>query len=280
VRLGTVRGADGSLTTVVQGTDGGLSALRGRLPDLLEALCRGEVPVPTAEPVHGPFAAPYRDPGLILGIGLNYRDHAADLDAVHPTASPASFFKGAHTIVGPGEQIVIPPGIGRVTAEAELALVIGRTCYQVSESDAMSYVAGITAVLDQTAEDILRENPRYLTRAKNYPGFFSFGPLVISLDEALDRNDGSLRDLEVVTSLNGVPRRRNKVGHMQFPPEYLVAFHSHVMPLRPGDIISTGTPGAVSISPGDQVTCDLTGLMTLSNPVRAAAVSPACRQER
>jgi 2-keto-4-pentenoate hydratase/2-oxohepta-3-ene-1,7-dioic acid hydratase in catechol pathway len=210
--------------------------------------------------------APYRAPRKILGIGLNYRSHAFDLGANAPRESPASFLKGDHTIIGPGEPIVVPPAIGRVTSEAELGLVIGRECHHVSVDDAMGYVAAVTAVLDQTAEEELLKNPRYLTRVKNYPSFFSFGPFLVSLDEAL-AEVGELADLEVATVRNGEVCRQDRVAGMIFSPAELVSFHSHVMPLYPGDIISTGTPGAVAIEPGDVVECRLGSLMTLSNPV-------------
>jgi 2-keto-4-pentenoate hydratase/2-oxohepta-3-ene-1,7-dioic acid hydratase in catechol pathway len=208
-------------------------------------------------------------PGKVLGIGLNYRAHAADLGEESPRRSPVSFFKAAHTWVGEGEPIVVPAGIGRVTAEAELGLVIGRPCRRVGVEQALSYVAGICAVLDQTAEEVLLENPRYLSRTKNYPTFFSFGPSIVPFDQALDRVGGSLADLEVATIVNGQVHCSNIVAGMVFSPEELISHLSHVMPLDPGDIISTGTPGAVPIAPGDEVACRLTGVMTLTNPVVA-----------
>ncbi|HKC28837.1 MAG TPA: fumarylacetoacetate hydrolase family protein [Jatrophihabitans sp.] len=213
------------------------------------------------------YAAPYRTPGKILGIGLNYGAHAGDLGAPIPRTSPASFFKGAHTIVGPGEPIVVPSGIGKVTAEAELGLVIGRDCYRVSEADALDYVAGVVAILDQTAEEVLLENPRYLTRVKNYPTFFSFGPVVITMDEVLAAV-GNLDELSVTTVHNGGDHRTDVVAGMTFSPAELLSFHSHVMPFHPGDILSTGTPGAVAITGGDTVGCRLgNGLSVLTNPV-------------
>lgn len=140
----------------------------------------------------------------------------------------------------------MPPGIGKVTAEAELGLVIGRTCYRVDVDvdDAMSYVAGVVPVLDQTAEAVLLENPRYLTRVKNYPTFFSFGPDVITLDEVLAH--AALADLRVATVHNGAVHRKDTVSGMTLSPAELLSFHSHVMPFYPGDILSTGTPGAVA----------------------------------
>ncbi|MCV7303003.1 fumarylacetoacetate hydrolase family protein [Mycobacterium barrassiae] len=214
-----------------------------------------------------PVLAPWTRPRKILGIGLNYRAHAGDLGEQTPRTSPASFIKGDHTIVGPGEPIVVPPRIGKVTAEAELGLVIGRTCYQVGVEDAMSYVAGVVPVLDQTAEAVLLENPRYLTRVKNYPTFFSFGPDLITLDEVLDH--APLDDLRVATVHNGAVHRKDTVSGMTFSPAELLSFHSQVMPFYPGDILSTGTPGAVEILPGDMVRCELgDGLAVLTNPVR------------
>jgi 2-keto-4-pentenoate hydratase/2-oxohepta-3-ene-1,7-dioic acid hydratase in catechol pathway len=214
-----------------------------------------------------PVLAPWTRPRKILGIGLNYGAHAGDLGERAPRTSPASFLKGDHTIVGPGQPIVVPPGIGKVTAEAELGLVIGRACYEVDVDEAMSYVAGVVPVLDQTAEAVLLENPRYLTRVKNYPTFFSFGPDLITLDEVLAH--GPLEDLRVATVHNGAVHRKDTVAGMTFSPAELLSFHSQVMPFYPGDILSTGTPGAVAIVPGDVVRCELGDeLASLTNPVR------------
>jgi 2-keto-4-pentenoate hydratase/2-oxohepta-3-ene-1,7-dioic acid hydratase in catechol pathway len=209
--------------------------------------------------------APYRHPRKLWGIGLNYVEHAGDLSENVPT-EPASFIKGDHTIIGPGDPIPIPPQSNRTTAEAELGLVIGRECYQLDESRALDYVAGVVPVLDQTAEDILERNPRFLTRSKNFPGFFSFGPWITRLSDVL-AHTGSLDAVEVSTVINGSVHRANVVANMTFSPAFLVAFHSQVMPLFPGDIISTGTPGAVKITPGDVVECRIPGVGVLANPV-------------
>lgn len=211
------------------------------------------------------FGAPYRHPRMLWGIGLNYVEHASDLAEGVPN-EPASFVKGDHTVIGPGEQIPIPYQSERTTAEAEMGLVIGRYCRNVEPEDALSYVGGLVPVLDQTAEDILERNPRFLTRSKNFPGFFSFGPRIVPLEEVIHA-DGTLSEVEVSTVINGKVHRRNTISNMRYSPEYLVSFHSKVMPLYPGDIISTGTPGAVHIRPGDVVECRIPGVGTLSNPV-------------
>lgn len=212
-----------------------------------------------------PMAPLYRRPRKIWGIGLNYRAHADDLGAPHPT-EPASFMKGDHTIIGPGEPIVLPTASERVTAEAELGLVIGRHCQDVDEDVALDYVAGVCPILDQTAEDILARNPRFLTRSKNFSTFFSFGPELVTMDEVLERF-GSIDEIVVATVKNGHLHRQNVVADMAFRPAELVSFHSRVMPLFPGDIISTGTPGAVVINDGDRATCQIDGIGTLHNPV-------------
>lgn len=208
------------------------------------------------------FTAPYRHPRMIWGIGLNYMDHAADLSESVPE-EPASFIKGDHTIIGPGDAIPLPSQSQRTTSEAEMGLVIGRYCRDVTEDEALDHVLGVVPVLDQTAEDILQRNPRFLTRSKNFPGFFSFGPEIVPLDEVV----GSIEDIEVSTVVNDSERRVNTVSHMRFSPSFLISFHSKVMPLYPGDIISPGTPGAIPVRPGDVVECRIPGVGTLRNEV-------------
>ncbi len=240
----------------------------GRLEDLRrrwEGLTERELKdlAGRAIPAENLSCAPlYRRPRKIWGIGLNYAEHAGDLDERAPAEEPASFMRPDTTIIGPGDTIRLPEGVGRVTAEAELAVVIGREAKDVPEDEAPSVVAGFTTVLDMTAEDILRKNPRYLTRAKSFDTFFSFGPHLLTPDEV-----GEVGALEVATVLNGEVRRRNTVSNMTFSPYRLVSFHSRVMTLLPGDVISTGTPGAVEVRPGDVAECRIGGFGPLANPV-------------
>ena len=215
--------------------------------------------IPFPEVEYGPL---YRRPRKIWGIGLNYVEHAGDLEETAPSEEPASFMRPDTTIIGPGEEIRLPEQSGRVTGEAELGLIIGREAKNVSEEEAPSVVAGLTTILDMTAEDILRKNPRYLTRAKSFDTFFGFGPQLLTPDEV-----GETQDLTVATVLNGEVRRENVVSNMTFSPWFLVSFHSKVMTLLPGDIISTGTPGAVQILDGDTLSCRIDGFEALSNPV-------------
>ena len=177
---------------------------------------------------HVEYSPLYRRPRKIWGIGLNYVEHAGDLSETAPSEEPASFMRPDTTIIGPGEEILLPEQSERVTGEAELGLIIGREARNLSEKDAPSVVAGLTTILDMTAEDILRRNPRYLTRAKSFDTFFSFGPQLLTLDEA-----GEIPDLKVATVLNGEVQRVNAVSNMTFSPWSLVSFHSKVMTLLP-----------------------------------------------
>ncbi len=212
---------------------------------------------------------PYRRPRKIWGIGLNYRAHAADLDETAPRGIPASFMKPDTALIGHGEAIEIPTLSERTTAEAELGVIIGRRCRHVAPGDWRKVVAGFTPVIDMTAEDILRQNPRYLTLAKSFDTFFSFGPVVLTPDEVPD-----VGRLEVATVVNGRVHAANAVANMTFAPDFLVAYHSRVMTLLPGDIISTGTPGAAVIGDGDLVEARITGFPVLANPVRDLKAVP------
>jgi 2-keto-4-pentenoate hydratase/2-oxohepta-3-ene-1,7-dioic acid hydratase in catechol pathway len=207
-------------------------------------------------------APPYRRPRKIWGIGLNYADHAADLSEKTPTGIPGSFMKPDTTLIGPGDAIRIPDLSQKTTAEGELGVVIGQQCRDVRAEDWLTMVAGFTTIIDITAEDILRQNPRYLTVSKSFDTFFSFGPQLVTPDEIPD-----VSTLEVSTVLNGRVHAKNVVANMTFSPAFLVSFLSQVMTLLPGDIISTGTPGACVIADGDIVECRISGFLSLVNPV-------------
>ncbi|MBN2226164.1 MAG: fumarylacetoacetate hydrolase family protein [candidate division Zixibacteria bacterium] len=208
------------------------------------------------------FAPPYRHPRKIWGIGLNYRAHAGDLGETAPSSEPASFMKPDTTIIGHGDTIHLPLMSERVTGEAELGLVFGKMCRDVDRSEWRSVLAGFTTIIDMTAEDILRRNPRNLTQAKSFNTFFSFGPLLYTIDECVD-----VMSLRIATVHNGGVHAGNTVANMTFPPDYLVSYHSRIMTMLPGDIISTGTPGAAVLRDGDVIECRIDGWLPLVNPV-------------
>ncbi|QKY70338.1 fumarylacetoacetate hydrolase family protein [Lentibacillus sp. CBA3610] len=225
----------------------------------LDELDKVDSIIPLADAEYAPL---YRHPRKIWGIGLNYVEHASDLSEAAPNTEPASFMKPDTAIIGPNDTIYIPRQSERTTAEAELGIIIGKTCKDVPEQEAQDVIAGYTTVIDMTAEDILQKNPRYLTRSKSFDTFFSFGPQLLTPDEV-----GDVHALNVSTMINNNLHRKNVVSNMTFRPWHLVSFHSKVMTLLPGDIISTGTPGAVVIRDGDVVACHIDGFEPLVNPV-------------
>jgi 2-keto-4-pentenoate hydratase/2-oxohepta-3-ene-1,7-dioic acid hydratase in catechol pathway len=192
------------------------------------------------------FAPLYRRPRKIWGIGLNYKAHADDLSETLPDTEPASFMKPDTTIIGYGDTIKIPELSNRTTGEAELGLIFGKKCKNVSLENWRSVIAGFTSIIDMTAEDILKRNPRNLTQSKSFDTFFSFGPVFYTLDEVED-----LFKLIVKTVINGKVHAENMVANMTFPLDFLVSYHSKIMTMLPGDIISTGTPGATPLKNGD-----------------------------
>lgn len=210
---------------------------------------------------------PYDVPPKIWCIGLNYKSHAVDINAVQPE-EPGSFMKPAACMFPPNGEIVLPPleVSNEVDAEGELGVIIGKNCkYLSSEEEALDAIFGYTTTLDLTALDVLRKNPRYLTRAKSFDTFFSFGPIVVTKDEV-----AHVDQLEVITEHNGAVFSRDFVSNMHTRPLELVRFHSHYQTLHPGDLISTGCPKGARIQPGDRVGARIEGVGTSS-----ATVAPA-----
>ena len=207
---------------------------------------------------------PYAVPPKIWCIGLNYRSHAEDIDAVQPE-EPGSFMKPASCMFEPGGEIVLPPPevSDDVDAEGELGVVIGRTCRFASIEQAREAIYGYTTTMDLTALDVLRKNPRYLTRAKSIDTFFSFGPVIVTADEVPD-----VGGLEVITEHNGSVHSRDFVRNMKYGPVELVSFHSDYFTLWPGDLISTGCPKGARIKAGDAVRARIDGVGTLGATVR------------
>ena len=237
-----------------------------RVPDdLLEIIRTGaHTAINAADVTPLPFAEimprlPYAVPPKIWCIGLNYRSHAEDIQAVQPE-EPGSFMKPASCMFQPGEDIILPPAYlsNDVDAEGELGVIIGKTCRFVPAADVRDVIFGYTTTLDLTALDVLRKNPRYLTRAKSFDTFFSFGPVIVTADEISD-----VDALEVITEHNGGICSRDFVRHMHTRPYELVRFHSDYMTLHPGDLISTGCPKGARVRRGDRVRARIEGVGTL-----------------
>jgi 2-keto-4-pentenoate hydratase/2-oxohepta-3-ene-1,7-dioic acid hydratase in catechol pathway len=206
----------------------------------------------------------------VIGIGLNYRDHAAEQSLDLP-AEPLLLAKYASAFCAPGESIVLPARSKHVDAEAELAVVIGRTTRGVGEDDALDAVAGYTCANDVTARDLQRDDGQWV-RAKGYDTFCPLLPEVVPTREL-----GEASGLRIVQRLNGEPFQDSSTGELIFGVRRLVAHVSSVLTLEPGDLILTGTPAGIGaartppvpLRPGDEVEIEIEGIGTLRNPVSA-----------
>jgi acylpyruvate hydrolase len=212
--------------------------------------------------------APILHPQKLIGIGLNYRDHAEESKIPIPK-SPLLFGMYANAITGPESPIVIPPTTTQVDYEAEFAVVIGSRACRVSLDDALRHVAGYTIVNDVSARD-LQFGDKQWTRGKSVDTFAPMGPCLVTRSE-LGSGDG----LGIELRLNGNTLQKSNTRNLIFNVPALVSYISQTMTLEPGDVISTGTPsgvGYVRVPPiflkhGDIVEIEVEGIGVLRNPV-------------
>lgn len=198
-------------------------------------------------------------PSKIVCIGRNYVAHAAEMGNEVPT-EPLMFLKPPSALIGVGEPIVLPPGVGRVDFEGEIGVVIGRKAIQISEEDTLGFVAGIVPVNDVTARDLQKADNQW-GRAK---GFDTFCPI----GEMMPIAQVDLENLRVVSRVNGEERQRGTVDQMVFSIPFLISYVSRIMTLEPGDLLATGTPEGVGpLSAGNVVEVEISGVGTLTNPV-------------
>lgn len=199
-------------------------------------------------------------PGKIIGIGQNYRAHAAEMGKGIPE-EPLMFLKPPSAIILDGGAIERPSGYERVDFEGELGVVIGKRAQRVSRASALSFVRGYTCVNDVTVRDLQKKDGQW-TRAKGFDTFCPFGPRVVA---GLDPTN-----LRITTRLNGTVKQDSSTSDMIFDVATLVEFVSHHMTLEPGDLITTGTPSGVgNLSVGDVVEVEISGIGVLKNSVVA-----------
>lgn len=212
--------------------------------------------------------APVPDPGKIICIGLNYREHAAEAKQQMPDY-PTIFAKYPNCLIGTKEPIVIPSITTQVDYEGELAVVIGRRARNVVEDQALTYVAGYAPFNDVSARDYQFRTSQW-TAGKIFDTFGPMGPALITADEVPDPQNLDLR----VMIGNEVLQDSN-TRYMIFSVCHLIAYLSEFMTLEPGDIIATGTPAGVGsrrtpprfLRQGDVVRVEIERLGTLENPV-------------
>jgi acylpyruvate hydrolase len=203
--------------------------------------------------------------GKIVCVGQNYKAHIKELKSEIPQ-EPVLFLKPSTALIGDGDTIVVPPHLGRVDYEVELAVIIGKKCKHVPATEALSYVDSAAVFNDVTARDVqsvARKNGLPWSLAK---GMDTFAPMSATLPIAKVKD---LQDLHLELRLNGEIRQNGSTSMMIFPVEQIISYASRFMTLEAGDIIATGTPeGVGSIKDGDLIEAKIDGVGKLRNPVR------------
>ncbi|WP_117236891.1 fumarylacetoacetate hydrolase family protein [Thermus sediminis] len=204
-------------------------------------------------------------PGKVLGVALNYADHAEELGLARPE-EPALFWKPSTSLLPHQGTVLYPKGAEFVHPEVELAVVVGRPMKRVREKEALDYVLGYTIANDLVARDFVRDTFRPPIRAKGRDTFLPLGPFLV-VEEVEDPQDLWLR-----AYVNGELRQEGHTSRMLFSVSELLAFISEFMTLEPLDVLLTGTPKGVSrVRPGDVMRLEIEGLGALENPIEVEA---------
>ncbi len=204
------------------------------------------------------------EPSKVIGLALNYAEHASELQMAPPD-EPALFFKPISSLVGHGAPIIYPSGVDYMHYEVELAVVIGKRCRKVSRQDADLVIAGYTIANDVTVRDYVGNFYRPPVRAKGYDSFGPVGPTLVTPNEIPDASK-----LELRAFVNGELRQKGNTASLIKTVPELIEFISQIMTLEEGDMIWTGTPKGIShVYPGDVIRLEIDGLGVLENPVIA-----------
>ena len=214
--------------------------------------------------------APISNPPRVFAIGLNYRDHAKESGMEIPKV-PVVFFKLTTSIIGPGENIVLPKNSTQPDYEAEFAFVIGAGGYRIPAAAWRDHVYGYAIVNDVSARDAQFATSQW-SMSKSFPTFCPMGPAIVTADEVADPHA-----LAIGLSIDGEVLQSSNTRELVFGIPQLIEHLSSITPLLPGDVVSTGTPPGVGLGrtpkrwlrPGETVTVTIEGLGSLTNPVAA-----------
>src|SRR5690349_4640599 len=207
-------------------------------------------------------------PSKVVAVGKNYAEHVKEMNTGDAPKEPLIFLKPSTSVIGPEDEIRIPPGSTNVHHEAELAVVIGaRGARNVTPDQALGSVFGYTIGNDVTERDMQRSDGQW-TRAKGFDSFCPLGPWIETDLGALGLDAA---DLEVTCTVDGELRQKGRTSQLLFDLPTPISYMSHVMTLLPGDVVLTGTPSGVGpIRAGQRVEVAIEGLGTLGNPVADA----------
>lgn len=216
------------------------------------------------------LCAPILNPGKIIGAAYNFTDALDERSMTYPV-EPVIFIRSACTVIGPYDPILIPPDVGNVGYEAELAVVIGRRALHIEPEVAMSFIAGYTVHNDISGSGMIKEDKGNFVRGKNMLATAPFGPFLITPDEIFNPYA-----IGIKLSVDGRVLQDGSTSTMLFKIAELISYISKQMPLEPGDIIATGTPGGLAmvhtpaawLEPGQTVRVELDGLGVLNNPIK------------
>ena len=267
---------DGKVINLAEVSSGALpNDMRSFLTQGDAALARAKALATTANADNGvmlsdvKLMAPITNPNKVVAIGLNYLDHIKESNAQVPKL-PIMFTKYTTSIVGPGDEVRWDPALtAKVDWEVELAVVIGKAAYRVSEADALNYVAGYTACNDVSARDLQTERGDQWIRGKSLDTFCPLGPCIVTKDEIADPHN-----LKLKTIVNGKVMQDSNTSQLLFKLPYLIHYLSQAFTLLPGDVIITGTPPGVGmgmkppvfLKDGDVMTVEVEGIGELTNP--------------
>jgi len=215
------------------------------------------------------ICSPIPDPGKIVGAAYNFTDALDERSMAYPT-EPVIFVRSACTVIGPYDPILIPPDVGNVGYEAELAVVISKRALHIEPEIAMSFIAGYTVHNDISGSGMIKEDKGNFVRGKNMLASAPFGPFLITPDEVPDPYA-----IGIKLSIDGRTLQSGSTSTMLFKIAELISYISKQMPLEPGDIIATGTPAGLAmvhtptawLKPGQTVRVELEGLGVLNNPI-------------
>lgn len=214
--------------------------------------------------------APIQRPPRIFGIGLNYREHAAE-SKMAVQSVPTVFMKLSSSVIGPGEDVLLPPEASQPDFEVELGVVIGKAGYRIAADDWENHVIGYTIVNDVSARGVQLATSQW-TLGKSFPSFTPLGPTIVTRDEVPDPHA-----LSIQLTLDGEVMQSSNTKYLIFRIPELIAYISSITPLEAGDVISTGTPQGVGLGrtpqrwlrPGEEMVLEIERLGTLRNRTRA-----------
>jgi 2,4-didehydro-3-deoxy-L-rhamnonate hydrolase len=226
---------------------------------------------PRIDPDAVRLGSPIARPSKIVGIGLNYRDHAKEAKMELPQ-EPVVFLKSASAMAGPFDDLVIPRGANKVDWEVELGVVIGQRARSISESRALDCVAGFLVANDVSERSFQLERGGQWSKGKSADGFAPLGPYLVTIDEITNAHN-----LKMSLSVNGKVMQSGSTANMIFGVPQILAYVSHFMSLLPGDVVITGTPAGVGfgrkppryLKPGDELETTIEGLGTQRQKVVA-----------